>query len=124
MTNFSHNLNWKLLKGSHDFPGPEGGTCINEAALVAAGFEYRAIRSPRDMPPCTSRVIAAYALVLNDNMPDTERARLLPFVTRILGTADSLGAEAQRAEFLVRGTVNRILPPMSGASQSVFSMAA
>lgn len=30
-------LDWKLLKGSHQFPGPEGGTCINEAAIIAAG---------------------------------------------------------------------------------------
>jgi hypothetical protein len=21
-------LEWKLLRGSHDFPGPDGGTCI------------------------------------------------------------------------------------------------
>jgi hypothetical protein len=35
---FETILNWKLLDGSHDFPGPDGGTCINEAAIVAAGF--------------------------------------------------------------------------------------
>lgn len=37
--------NWKLLSGSHTFPGPEGGTCINEAAIVAAGFPYREVNS-------------------------------------------------------------------------------
>jgi len=30
-------LNWKLLAGSHDFPGPDGGTCINEAAIDPTG---------------------------------------------------------------------------------------
>ena len=31
---FDKIINWKLLNGSHDFPGPDGGTCINEAAIV------------------------------------------------------------------------------------------
>ena len=41
MDGFDHILNWKLKAGSHPFPGRDGGTCINEAALIAAGFEYR-----------------------------------------------------------------------------------
>ena len=41
---FDHVLNWRLKVGSHLFPGPDGGTCINEAALVAAGFEYQPVR--------------------------------------------------------------------------------
>ena len=47
MEGFDHILNWKLLRGSHDFPGKDGGTCINEAAIVAAGFNYQA-RSHRE----------------------------------------------------------------------------
>ena len=35
MEGFDHILNWTLKRGSHQFPGPDGGTCINEAALVA-----------------------------------------------------------------------------------------
>jgi hypothetical protein len=38
MESFSHILNWKLKAGSHPFPGVSGGTCINEAAFVAAGW--------------------------------------------------------------------------------------
>ena len=41
MDGFDHILNWKLKAGSHPFPGKDGGTCINEAALVAAGFDYQ-----------------------------------------------------------------------------------
>jgi len=41
MDNFDHILNWKLERGSHAVPGQDGGTCINEAAIVAAGFPYR-----------------------------------------------------------------------------------
>src|SRR5919199_1899377 len=44
MEGFDHILNWKLKAGSHRFPGPDGGTCINEAALVEP--EYAA--GPRD----------------------------------------------------------------------------
>jgi hypothetical protein len=39
MEAFDKILNWKLQRGSHTFPGPDGGTCINEAAIVAAGFD-------------------------------------------------------------------------------------
>ncbi len=43
MDTFNPILNWKLKAGPHRFPGPDGGTCINEAALVAAGFAYKPI---------------------------------------------------------------------------------
>ena len=36
MEGFDHILNWRLLRGSHEFPGKDGGTCINEAAVIAA----------------------------------------------------------------------------------------
>ncbi len=38
MDGFDHILNWTLKVGSHPFPGKDGGTCINEAAIVAAGI--------------------------------------------------------------------------------------
>lgn len=112
MTDFTHITDWTLKVGSHEFPGPDGGTCINEAAIVAGGFAYRKIESVEDMPDCTSRVIAAYALALNDNAPDVERQKLMVFVTRILGTADTPAVERQRAEFIAIQTVKRILPPV------------
>jgi hypothetical protein len=34
MHTFDHLLNWTLKTGSHPFPGPNGGTCINEDASV------------------------------------------------------------------------------------------
>ena len=109
--NFDHIINWKLKKGSHDFPGPEGGTCINEAAIVAAGFEYRSVSSASDCPPCFSRPIAQYAISLNDAMPDDVRQKLLmPFVVRLSGTADKPEVEMARVEFMVIETVRRILP--------------
>ncbi|MGY2047613.1 hypothetical protein [Methylobacterium sp. JK268] len=109
---FDHILHWRLLPGSHAFPGPDGGTCINEAAVVAAGLPYRTIRSSADCPPCFSRPLAAYALGLNDAMPDAERPRLMAFVLRLSGTADTAEVETARTHHLTRETVRRLLPPV------------
>ena len=49
MEGFDHLLNWKLKAGSHPFPGKDGGTCINEAALIAAGLDYKPIRAASDL---------------------------------------------------------------------------
>ena len=100
MKGFDHILNWTLKKGSHPFPGPDGGTCINEAALVAMGFKYRPIRNMEDMPNCFSRPICRLAMLLNDEAKDdTARQRLLPFVTR-LACADSAKVERERASYI------------------------
>ena len=99
MEGFAHILNWKLKHGSHPFPGRDGGTCINEAALVAAGFEYRPIRGAADMPECFSRPICNLAMWLNDFATDRDRQRLLPYVTR-LACADSLEVERAREAYI------------------------
>ncbi|GJE12219.1 hypothetical protein [Methylobacterium longum] len=99
MSNFDHILNWTLKRGSHPFPGPDGGTCINEAAVVAHGLPYRPIKSHLAMPPCFSRPICRLALYLNDEANDMQRQRLLPFVTR-LACADTPAVEAQRAAYI------------------------
>ena len=99
MDGFDHILNWKLKEGSHPFPGKDGGTCINEAALVAAGFEYRPVRRVEDMPQCFSRPICRLAMQLNDMANDAERQLLLPFVTR-LACADTAPVERERAAYI------------------------
>lgn len=96
MEEFNHILNWKLLRGSHEFPGPEGGTCINEAAVVAAGFRYRKINIAQQLPGCFCRAIGEYVLRVNDCANDEERARLLPYVTRLAGTVDTTEATERR----------------------------
>ena len=70
-------LEWKLLRGSHEFPGPRGGTCVNEAAIVAAGYPYRPVYCVKDMPASFSRPIAMLALCLNDTLEDASRQELL-----------------------------------------------
>jgi hypothetical protein len=99
MDSFDHLLNWTLKRGSHPFPGPEGGTCINEAALVAAGFEYKPVRTVESMPECFSRPICRLAMMLNDTCSSPDRQRLLPFVTR-LACADTPEVEARRAAYI------------------------
>src|ERR687886_510815 len=99
MEGFDHILNWKLKAGSHQFPGPDGGTCINEAALVAMGFEYRPIAGIHQMPSCFSRPICRLAMLLNDSVSDEERQRLLPYVTR-LACADTSEIEREREAYI------------------------
>ncbi|WP_262269131.1 hypothetical protein [Microvirga yunnanensis] len=99
MDNFDHILNWKLKQGSHPFPGQDGGTCINEAAIVAAGFPYQPVRSVEDMPACFSRPICRLAMQLNDEASDAERQHLLPFVAR-LACADTPMVEREREAYI------------------------
>jgi hypothetical protein len=99
MEAFDTILNWKLKRGSHKFPGPDGGTCINEAAIVAAGFLYQPVRSVHDMPDCFSRPICRFAMDLNDMATDEQRQQLLPFVAR-LACADTPKVERERQDYI------------------------
>jgi hypothetical protein len=83
---------------------------VNEAAVIAAGFEYRAVRDVSCLPDCFSRPVSDYAVYLNDLMLHRVRNDLLmPFVTRLPGTSDSPWIEAKRAEFIVIETARRIV---------------
>src|ERR1700704_300253 len=109
---FQRMLDWKLLRGSHEFPGPDGGTCINEASIVAAGYPYRAVYCVKDMPASFSRPISMLALCLNDTLEDELRQDLLmPFVARLGGSADTPKVEMMRAELMLQRTVAEILAP-------------
>ena len=107
MDGFDHILNWTLKLGSHPFPGKDGGTCINEAAIVAAGFAYQPVKTVEDMPDCFSRPICQLAMWLNDEASDQERQQLLPFVTR-LACADAPEIERERATYIHWRTAGRL----------------
>jgi hypothetical protein len=102
MKAFDNILNWTLKQGSHTFPGKDGGTCINEAAIVAAGFPYQPVGTVEDMPACFSRPICRLALQMNDAATDEERQQLLPFVTR-LACADTPEVEKERESYIISG---------------------
>ena len=112
MEAFNTILNWKLKRGSHTFPGPDGGTCINEAAIVAAGFLYRPVRSVHDMPDCFSRPICRFAMDLNDMATDEQRQQLLPFVAR-LACADTPKVERERQEYINSRISHRLAHPLA-----------
>jgi hypothetical protein len=106
MHSIDYILHWKLKEGSHSFPGKDGGTCINEAAIVAAGFEYQPVRRVEDMPECFSRPICRLAMHLNDSATESERQLLLPFVAR-LACADAPDVERERATYIGSRTAGR-----------------
>src|SRR3954452_4045563 len=113
---FQRMLTWKLLRGSHEFPGPDGGTCVNEAAIVAAGYPYQPVRRIDDCPPSFSRPLALYAMCLNEIVLSDELRQelLMPFVTRLAGSADTLDVEMQRVGLILQLTVATILPEALG----------
>src|SRR5262249_31115374 len=109
---FQRMLEWKLLRGSHEFPGPDGGTCVNEAAIVAAGYPYRAIYRAKDLPASFSRRIALVALCLDDTLRGDWRHELLMlFVTRLAGSEDTAKTEMMGAELMLNRTAAEILAP-------------
>jgi hypothetical protein len=93
-------LNWRLLPGSHEFPGEDGGTCINEAAIVSAGFPYRKVGSTNDLPECFSRALGGYLLTLNDMLNHRDRQQLMAFVHRLAGSRGSPDEEEARMAIL------------------------
>lgn len=114
---------WQLLRGSHPFPGPDGGTCFNEAAIVAAGHPYNPVQSVDDCPASFSRPLSFLAMFLNDNAGDADRQRLIPFVPRLAGSADGLDVEIARARFVVSQIVERRLPDRHVSAEALKSLA-
>ena len=94
---------WKfdLRKGYTDHP--RNGACLMDAARWIV---YREIG---DDPPCTCPIIRAYAIRINDMLPDDERQRLKRFILRVAGNRDPESEQA-RAEYLVKQTAGVIVP--------------
>ena len=109
-------LDFRLAAGGHVSPDGLGNVCATEAAIIAAGLEYRPVGGAHALPSCFSRVIGQFVIHLNDEMPDDVRQRLLPFVTRLAGTAASPDVEFARGDFLA-GLCER--PPISRAVSSL-----
>ena len=107
---FQQLANFRLARGSHKQPNKGGNICVNEAAVIAAGFQYREIRNVSCLPDCFSRPVSEYAIYLNDFMMHRVRNELLvPFITRLPGTSDAPWVEEERARLIVVETVRRIV---------------
>ena len=76
-----------LSAGAHS--SPKEGACLLEYASYLAGEEWS------DSPACTHPVLARMAQVVNDRLPDSERAALLDLLPRLMGTAET-GTEDER----------------------------
>src|SRR3954465_10228194 len=107
---FQQLANFRLARGSHKQPNKDGNICVNEAAGIVAGFQYREMRDVSCLPDCFSRPVSEYAIYLNDFMMHRVRNELLaPFVTRLPGTSDAPWIEEERARLIVVETVRRIV---------------
>jgi hypothetical protein len=107
---FQQLANFRLARGSHKQPNKGGNICVNEAAVIVAGFQYREIRDVSCLPDCFSRPVSEYAIYLNDFMMHRVRNELLvPFITRLPGTSDAPWVEEERARLIVVKTVCRIV---------------
>lgn len=92
-----------LSVGSHE--AREDGVCIMEAAAWLAGEEHS------DQPSCVSPVIRTYAMGLNDGWNDATRQRLLPYISLVIGTAQSVEVE-QRRSWMAVDWMARIYAPV------------
>jgi len=125
ISNIQGLLDWRLLTGSHEWPGPDGGTCINEAAIVVAGFHYSPVGGPEDFPPCFSTELGMLLLSLNDALSDERRQKLMRFVLRLPGSKDVAKVERRRCRFLhdgIRGLLVKYGLPLDSISSQLRSL--
>ncbi|MBN9510491.1 MAG: hypothetical protein J0I21_15425 [Alphaproteobacteria bacterium] len=87
-----------------------GGLCVMTFVALLAGERHS------DAPATASLVVRAFAVSLNDAMPDAERQRLKVFAPRIVGTAD--GFDAGRAGMVRRVMQQEVLPRICGDLQA------
>lgn len=70
---------YTLAYGTH--PSPQDGRCAMEWVAHLAGERHS------DQPDCVSAVVRALCMALNDGLNCSERQRLRPYLTRMIGTA-------------------------------------
>src|SRR3954470_18501935 len=85
----SYHQTVKLTTGRHD--SPADGMCVMELSSLLAGERFS------DQPSAVDPVIAALLRIVNDVMDADERRRLIPYASRVIGTAGGLRARRARA---------------------------
>lgn len=75
-----------LAPGKH--ASPEDGMCAMEVVAFLAGGPHT------DHPRCACPIVSGYVLHINDNMPDDQRQRLLPYLPRLV---DSVSEDHEQA---------------------------
>jgi hypothetical protein len=91
------SIDYTLKTGSHE--SREAGMCAMEWVAYLANEPHS------DSPSCVSPVLKSFCIAFNDALPDGERQRLRPYLTRCIGTAGD-GRDEERAwmatDWLVR----------------------
>ena len=90
-----NNYAIKLSKGSH--PSPKDGMCIMECVAYIEGEKHT------DHPQCACPVVTSFAILMNDQMSESERDSLIPFVLRIAGSKSTPEIERQGLDINLHG---------------------
>jgi len=101
--------NFRLARGSHKQPNKGGNICVNEAAVIAAGFQYREIRDVSCLPDCFSRPVSEYAIYLNDFMMHRCATSFSCRSSRAFPAHRMPWVKEERARLIVVETVRRIV---------------
>jgi hypothetical protein len=77
--------------------------CVMELSSLLAGERFS------DQPASVDPVIAALLRIINDVMDGDERRRLIPYASRVIGTAGGLRARRARARICARYVGKRVV---------------
>ena len=95
----------KLDNGSHG--SFESGHCAMEVVAWLAGEGHT------DAPECASSVLRSFAINLNDTWAAQDRQRLVPFLPRMVGTAND-GKDEARSYLALDWLVRTFTPAFPG----------
>ena len=90
-----------LEKGAHE---PDGTFCVMEAVAFIAGESWS------DHPQCACPIIGAFLRRWNDDLNDTDRQMLKPYIRRLVGTRSSVEVEQRRAWMLTDWMIRTYTP--------------
>lgn len=90
-----------LSAGQHD--EGSGEACVMEYVSVLAGERWS------DLPPCTMPLLAYTAQRVNDLSTDGERHKMIPYITRLIGT-NSPCLSTREYEVLMRQMILSLRP--------------
>ncbi|GAA3510773.1 hypothetical protein GCM10022234_01440 [Aeromicrobium panaciterrae] len=96
-----------LSAGSHD--AQHGEACVMEYVSLLAGEEWS------DRPECTHPLLAHEARTANDLLRESDRARLVPLIGRLFGTADDSPEIRARLRIAQARQLISLLEPASRA---------
>lgn len=94
-------IDYTLSKGQH--ASPEEGWCAMELVAYLAGEAHS------DSPECADPALGRLVIGLNDHLPDDLRQQLLPYLDRMIGTAED--GRAQERLYMMLDWGFRVVAP-------------